>query len=246
MSLFGKKPKLPDGYILSLPLEDKLLHFYRDPAHRVLADKVLKVDEDKVIAYEDMCETYRENFMELGLLRLHTPLNVHEERLSTNFLYVPPSERARIQRMLGGESLITRSNPSLGYGEYCLVEKDKNRAQTALQKELKELPLGHRVVARGTPEELATLGLPSPFRVIKCFTLDELVGSLEMMKRFDFPDVDDPDSKRHLRTFFFGIPYEEADEQVQVDQGDRFYFCKLGVDGMFIEREKTWLEKIFG
>lgn len=77
----SKKPKLHDGYVLSLPLEDKLIHFYRDPPYnkvvvrpKVYGVEVFKVDQEKVVVYEEMCETYRENFMKLGLLRLHTPL----------------------------------------------------------------------------------------------------------------------------------------------------------------------------
>ena len=69
----SKKPKLHDGYFLSLPLEDKLIHFYRDSAYnRVMRDEVFKVDEEKIMQYEDIRETYRKNFMEMGWLRLHT------------------------------------------------------------------------------------------------------------------------------------------------------------------------------
>jgi len=172
-----KKPKLHDGYILSLPLEDEVIGFYRDsPYNRVMRDEVFKVDEDKVRAYEDMCKTYRQNFMELGLLRLHTPLDVHEERLGTYFLFVPPKERARIAGMLKGKPLITRYNPD-GSKVFCVVAKGKDKARTSLQKELKGLPPNYHVVTRGTPEELAILGLPVAVRGVKCFTIDELIGS---------------------------------------------------------------------
>lgn len=253
----SKKPKLHDGYILSLPLEDEVIGFYRDsPYNRVMRDEVFKVDEDKVRAYEDMCKTYRQNFMKLGLLRLHTPLDVHDKRLGTNFLYVPPSERGRIARMLGGKPLITRSNPSLGYKEYCVVDEKKDETQTTLQRKLREASLlGYRTILRETPDRLAALGLLAAYYVAQCFELSELVGSLEHMKRFVFEfegeDDDDPsnldsNSKRYLRQFFFGIPYEEAYDQSHVDKKDRFFFCELEVEGMFIQRKKTRLEKIFG
>ena len=240
----SEKPKLHDGYILSLPLEDEVIGFYRDsPYNRVTRDEVFKVDEDKVRAYEDMCKTYRENFMELGLLRLHTPLDVHEEQLGTYFLYVPPKERDRIAKMLKGKPLVTSHNPD-GFKVFCVVEKERNRARTTLQEELKKLPRAYRVVIRGTPEESAALGLPVPVRVIECFTIDQLIGTGEIV---DPPEIRDQIIEKNRDKLRRGIiSEEEIDKQVEAIVKDKFSTVSLEVEGMFIQREKTWLDKIFG
>lgn len=240
--MFGKKRKLHDGYILSLPLKDRLIHFYRDsPYNRVMREEVFKVDEDKVIAYEDMCQTYRENFIELGLLRLHTPLDIHEEQLGTYFLYVPPKERARIAAMLKGKPLVTSYSPD-GSKVFCVVEKERKRAQTALQEELKKLPRAYRVTIRGTSEELATLGLPVAVRMIKCFTLDELIGSGEIVNPPEIREQIIEQNREKLQRSI--INEEEIDKQVQAIVEDKFSTVSLEVEGMFIQRKKTWLDKI--
>lgn len=247
MKIFSKKRKLHDGYILSLPLKDKLIHFYRDSPYnkvvvrpKVYGVEVFKVDEDKVIAYEDMCQTYRKNFMELGLLRLHRPLDIHEEHLGTYFLYVPSKERARIAGMLKGKPLVTLHNPD-GSKAFCVVEKERNRSRTTLRKELKELPPGYRVVARGT-EGLAALGLPVAFRVIKCFTLDELIGSGEIVNPPEIREQIIEQNREKLQRSI--ISEEEIDKQVQAIVEDKFSTVSLEVEGMFIQRKETWLEKI--
>jgi hypothetical protein len=256
MGIFSKKPKLHDGYILSLPLKDRLIYFYRDPVYNrvssMTGEEVLKVDEDKVIGFEfGLCETCRENFMELGLLRLHTPLDIHQERLSRNFLYVPPSERVRIAQMLGGKPLITRYSLSPVYNEYCTVEEKKDETQSTLHRELGEAGeasfFGYRIRPGETPDRLATPGLVPLLHVVRCFKLSELVGSLEHMKRFvfefegedDAPNNLDSNSKRSLRQAYFGIPYEEAYDQSHVDKKDRFFFSYLGLEGMFVQRGRV-------
>lgn len=242
--MFGKKQKLYDGYILSLPLKDRLIHFYRDSAYnKVLTDEVFKVDEDKVLFFEGMCNDLRNDFMEIGQLRLHTPLGLHEERLGTYFLYVPPKERARIAGMLEGKPLVTLHNPD-GSKVFCLVEKERKRARTALHKELKELPTGYRVVVSGTPEELAALGLPAAFRVIKCFTLGELIGSGEIVNPPEIREQIMEQNREKLQKSI--ISEEEIDKQVQAIVEDKFFISSLEIEGTFVQRKKTWLERFFG
>ena len=237
----GKKTKLHDGYVLSLPLEDKLIHFYRDSPYnkvvvrsKVYGVEVFKVDEEKVVEYEEMCENFRQNFMELGLLRLHTPLNIHEEHLGMYFLYVPPKERNRIAGMLKGKPLITMYNID-GSKAYCAVEAETNGALTTLHK---KLPLGCRVVTRGA-EGLAALGLPIPIRSIKYFTVEELIGYGEI--------VNPPEIRERIREELQKrgvVSDEEVDKQTQAIVEDKFSTVSLEVEGMFIQREETWLERL--
>ncbi len=106
--MFGKKSKLHSGYTISAPSNDRAIQFYRNSAlNRILYGDNFQVDEEKVIQYENICEIYRKNFIEMGWLRLHMPLYVHQEHLGTDFLYVPPKERNRILKMLNGGVLIT-------------------------------------------------------------------------------------------------------------------------------------------
>jgi len=236
------KPKIHDGYILSPPLEDKLICFYRDSPYNkvVVRPKVyrvgnFKVNEEKIIAYEEMCETCRQNFIELGLLRLHTPLCMHEEHLGDHFLYVPPKERRRIARMLNGRPLITAYNANLS-PIYGAVEAEANETLTNVHK---ELPPGYCVVAKGA-EGLDALGLPAPMCVIRYFTLDELIGSGEMSNS--------PEISGQIREALQKRDIDSDDEVVkrtQTFEEDKFSSVSLEVDGMFIQREKTWLGRIF-
>ncbi len=101
----GKKPKLHDGYIL----RDGKVIFYSDSTlYRITSGKQKrpKVDEDKVVEYEGLCASYRQYFMDIGQLRLHTPVDEHQEKVGTNFLSVPLKHRARIAEMLKGGTLI--------------------------------------------------------------------------------------------------------------------------------------------
>ena len=105
--IFGKKRKLHDGYII----KDGYISFYNDSLlNKELHSKTYRVDQDKVTYYEGMCETYRNNFMEIGWLRLHTPLEQYQEHLGTHFLSVPSKHRKRIADMLEGGTLITLDN----------------------------------------------------------------------------------------------------------------------------------------
>ena len=101
----GNKPKLRDGYIL----RDGKVIFYSDSTlYKITSgkQKYPKVDEDKVIEYEGLCASYRQYFMDIGQLRLHTPVEEHQEKVGTNFLSVPLKHRARIAKMLKGGTLI--------------------------------------------------------------------------------------------------------------------------------------------
>ena len=101
----GKKPKLHDGYIL----RDGKVIFYSDSTlYKITSgkQKYPKVDEDKIMEYESLCESYRQHFMNVGQLRLHTPVDEHQEKVGTNFLSVPLKHRARIAEMLKGGTLI--------------------------------------------------------------------------------------------------------------------------------------------
>ena len=182
MKKFNKKPKLHDGYIMV----DGLIQFYRDSAYnKVMSHEVFKVDEDKVVVYEEMWDTYHKNFMKLGLLRLHTPTNVHEERSGANFLYVSPKERARIKEMIGDGTLITLDN----FNTFCVIESGK------------------------------------------CLTLKELTG-LEISGISEI-------SRENLLM-------QTVEGQAQVNLQDRFFTGALEIEGMFVQKGKTRLEKFFG
>jgi hypothetical protein len=99
----GNKPKLHDGYTV----RGGIVTFYKDSAFdKAVLGKRPKVDQDKVMEYEGLCEKYRNNFTEIGWLILHTPIAPHEEELGTNFLSVPVEHRARIASMIKGGTLI--------------------------------------------------------------------------------------------------------------------------------------------
>jgi len=177
-------------------MQDGIIHFYRDSAlNRVLSEEVFKVDEDKVAEYEAMCETYRDSFMEMGWLRLHTPVDVHQEYLGTDFLYVPPSERARITQMLKGGTLATIDR----FKTFHVIESRKN------------------------------------------ITIDELIGSGELVNLSEIGEQNRDRLERGV------ISEEEMEKQAQVIQESKFYFIfGFIIEGMFIQRKKTRLEKIFG
>jgi hypothetical protein len=67
---------------------------------------VAKVNQDKIAKYEEFCRFYRDNFLSTGMLRLHTPIDVHQEYLGTNFLFVPLKHRERLTKLLGRGYLI--------------------------------------------------------------------------------------------------------------------------------------------
>ena len=112
-----KQLKLHDGYTV----EDGYINFYDGFSPETPSDNHYKVDESKVAYYENMCETYRKNFLQIGWLRLHTPINPNQEKLGTNFLSVPERHRMRIAEMLEGEALITDDN----FKTFSLVESGR-------------------------------------------------------------------------------------------------------------------------
>jgi hypothetical protein len=98
--------KYEDGYYLILP--NGYIQFYRAASLvRAMNEKAFKVNKEKVNKFESFCKLCREDFMNMGCLRLHTPVGHHQEHLGTDFLYVPPLERARVSQMIGHGFLIT-------------------------------------------------------------------------------------------------------------------------------------------
>lgn len=134
--------------------------------------------------------------------------------------------------MLKGKPLIIMYNID-GSMVYCAVEAETNGVLTSLTK---KLPPGYRVVVRGV-EGLAAL---IPIYIYKkCFTLEELIGSGEI--------VNLPEIRERIREELQkrGVASdEEVDKQIQAIVEDKFSTVSLEVEGMFIQREKTWLDKI--
>jgi len=112
-----KQLNLHDGYTV----KGGYINFYDGFSPERPSDNHYKVDEGKVAHYENMCETYRKNFLQIGWLRLHTPISPNQEKLGTNFLSVPERHRMRIAEMLGGEALITDDN----FKTFSLVESGR-------------------------------------------------------------------------------------------------------------------------
>jgi hypothetical protein len=112
-----KQLKLHDGYTV----RDGYINFYDSHDLERPSGNHYKVEESKVAYYENLCETYRKNFMQIGWLRLHMPISPNQEKLGTNFLSVPERHRPRIVEMLGKETLITVDN----FKTFCLVESGK-------------------------------------------------------------------------------------------------------------------------
>ncbi len=112
-----KQLKLHAGYTV----KDGYINFYDGSYPERLSGNHYKVDESKVAYYENMCETYRKNFLQIGWLRLHTPISPNQEKHGTNFLSVPERHRTRITEMLGEETLITCDN----FKTFCLVESGR-------------------------------------------------------------------------------------------------------------------------
>ncbi|MBN1161147.1 MAG: hypothetical protein JXA17_04285 [Dehalococcoidales bacterium] len=120
--LFKPKEKWHDGYYV----EDNDIVFYKDPILSKVTEGakvyiknsegelktlfpkklVQKVSQDKIVEYEGICRVYRENFGDTGMLRLHTPIGIHQEHLGVEFLFVPVKHRERIKQMIGDGYLI--------------------------------------------------------------------------------------------------------------------------------------------
>jgi len=98
--------KLHGGYYLD---NQDVVFYNLDPNDK---PRSFMVDQDKVLNYEGMCLTYFENFMNIGWLRLHTPIERYQEELGTNFLSVPQEHRARVSQMLKGGRLIIVDFPN--------------------------------------------------------------------------------------------------------------------------------------
>ena len=121
--MFKKKNKWHDGYYIN---EQGYIQFYhqravskvnkgqpvygkdnKDNLSLISPEKqVEKVNEDLIAQYEAMCNYYRDNFLDSGLLRLNTPVSVHQEHLGTDFLFVPIRHRERIKNLIGQGFLV--------------------------------------------------------------------------------------------------------------------------------------------
>ncbi len=120
--IFKPKEKWHDGYYV----EENDIVFYKDPIlskatkgakvytknsegelKTLFPEKLVKkVSQDKIMKYEDMCRVYRENFGDTGMLRLHTPIGIHQEHLGVEFLFVPVRHRERIKQLIGNGYLV--------------------------------------------------------------------------------------------------------------------------------------------
>ncbi len=69
---------LHDGYYL---FRGEVVFYSDDAISRVLSGRVFKVDQEKVLHFEGMCNIAANNFLELGMLRLHTPVDVRQDDL---------------------------------------------------------------------------------------------------------------------------------------------------------------------
>jgi len=110
-------PRLHDGYYL---FRGEVVFYSDDDISRVLSGRVFKVDEEKALNFEGMCNIAANNFLELGMLRLHTPVDVRQEERGTYFLYVPIPDRPRILDLIQGGTLISLK-PS-GFTEFEVIE----------------------------------------------------------------------------------------------------------------------------
>jgi hypothetical protein len=73
--------KLHDGYYLN---KDGNVIFYEEPPLiRIMNSVPFRVDREKVLEFEALCVQMRSEFTELGQLRLHTPVAVHQEKQGT-------------------------------------------------------------------------------------------------------------------------------------------------------------------
>jgi hypothetical protein len=120
--MFKKKEKWHDGYYLQdddivfykaaqLSKEIKGGVVYTDDSYgglKILFPEKLveKVNQDEIATYESWCHVWREGFIRFGLLRLHTPIGIHQEHLGVEFLFVPVSHRDRINKMIGNGYLV--------------------------------------------------------------------------------------------------------------------------------------------
>jgi hypothetical protein len=103
-----EKRKLRDGYTVR---NGKVTFYDYSALQKMSVGKHARVDEEKVLEYEAMCETFRKTFMDVGWLRLHTPVEQYQERSGTNFLFVPQEHRARVAGLIKGGTMIKLSKP---------------------------------------------------------------------------------------------------------------------------------------
>lgn len=238
MKWFRKRQKLYDGYTLSLT--DKCINFYDiSPLEKVMAEKVRKVDVEKVATFEGMCLALSKRFMKDGLLRLHTPLDRYWEFLSTFFLYVLLTERSRVVELLKGGILISR-NPFVPPGVTCettgfnscgellsptmLVGGDVSQWTFYILPPDKKLGLD-------IPMEFSEDGLTIVADDLETITLGGMIGSGEII---DPAQLSGEEAQAFNRTLWMGKLLLWT-----AFSCDKFFIISLPHEGMFLEREKT-------
>ncbi len=180
--MFKKKEKWQDGYYLN---NDGTIQFYRDAPlsketegqpvyvkdsrgelHCILPAKMVsKVNQDKVVEYEGFCQVYRDNFLSTGMLRLHNPIDVHQEYLGTNFLFVPLKHRERLAKLLGHGYLIMLESVKL----------------------FEIIPEGRRV----TWEEILGSGVVSELSIENSINIDDPKENRFFIRRFQVSEMFD-------------------------------------------------------
>ena len=199
------KPKLHDGYTMG---NGKVTFYTNSPLYKTQFPKHHKVDEDKVMEYESMCETYRKHFMDIGWLRLHTPIEPHQEEWGTNFLSVPLEHRARIAGMLKDGRLVMIGNPAI----HREGEKSVYRVL-----EIEELnPRIYRVLETG-----------------EGITLDQLIDGGEL---FDFLEVSRQNRQRLGSGTITKEEWEKQVKLIQQWEKTKFHIECSNIQGMFVEK----------
>ena len=198
-----------------LSLTDKGIRFYRDsPMNKGLSKNVRKFDEEKVLEFEGTCQKLFQSFMKSGYLRLHWPLHIHEEGMGAYFLYVPPKERPRVAGLLNGGILVSKN-----------IEPD-------------ELPQSFAI---RLPRVWLGLEAPNGQRILDDLgetTLKDLIGSGEVISLTGIAESN-PEEARKIQEQTG--PFREDGASTVYD---KFFILTFNVQGMFIEREKTWLDNI--
>jgi hypothetical protein len=200
----GNKLKLHDGYTV----RDGEVTFYKDSSlYKIQFPKHLKVDQDKVMAFESMCETYRKSFMEIGWLRLHTPVGLHQESAGTHFLSVPLEHRARIAEMLKSGRLVMLETPAT---------QNEGGNLVYYMLEYAELdPRTYRVIETG-----------------KQITLDQLVGDGEL---FDFLGVSQQNRRMLDSGTITKAEWERQIQIIEQWEKTKFHIESWNIQGMFVE-----------
>lgn len=239
MKWFRKRQKLHDGYTLSLTDNNKVYFYDISPLEKVMAEKVRKVDVEKVRIFEGVCLALSKNFMKAGLLRLHTPLDRYWEFLGTYFLYVPLTERSRVVELLKGGMLISR-NPFAPPGEtYELIDSNYSQDRAIVyvllggnvsQWTFYILPPGKQL-GPDVPLEFSKDGLTIIANDLTTITMGDLIGTGEI--------INPAKSSQDEAQIFIRNLWQGYLTMWTMFTCDKFFVISLPHKGMFVEREKT-------